>query len=60
MELQCDGVRLPHHEVMSPGVQPDGHVGITAGSGSVRTVAELEVDVFFMDLNHSELYSQQI
>ena len=60
MELQCDGVRLAHHEVMSPWLQPECHVRITAGSGSVRTVAELEVDVFFMDLNHSELYNQQI
>ena len=50
VELQCDGVGLTQHQVMSPGVQLDGHVGITAGSGLVRTVAELEVDVFFMNL----------
>ena len=50
LQLQSDGVGLTHHEVMSPGLQLDGDIGITAGSSSVWTVTELEVDVFFVNL----------
>ena len=50
LQLQSDGVGLAHHEVMSSGLQLDGDVGITAGSSLVRTVTELEVDVFFVNL----------
>ena len=50
LQLQGDGVGLTHHEVMSPGLQLDGDVGITAGARSVWTVTELEVDVFFVNL----------
>ena len=40
---------------MSPRVQLDGRVGITAGSGSVRAVHELEIDVFFMNLKPARI-----
>ena len=50
LQLQGDGVGLPHHQLVSPRVQLDAHVGITAGSRSVKALAELKVDVFFVNL----------
>ena len=51
VELDGDGVPLAEHELVFGGVQLQGEVGITAGAGLVRTGNELEVNVFFMNLN---------